>query len=90
MPGHVRPEQPVTIAGIRRKTKLLETRSDVIAGWHALADALLAAGQGTIAEKIWGFIGGMHRPLTTDEQLASKLGERTRTRKRERQEERTR
>ena len=72
------------------KTKLLETRSDVIAGWHAVADALLAAGQGAIAEKIWSFIGGMHRPLTTDEQLVSKLEERTRTRERERQEERAR
>ena len=57
---------------------------------HAVADAFLAAGQGAIAEKIWGFIGGMHRPLTTDEQLVSKLEERTRTRERERQEGRTR
>lgn len=72
------------------KTKLLATRSDVIAGWHAVADALLAAGQSALAEKIRGFIGGMHRPLTTDEQLASKLEARTRTRERERQEERTR
>ena len=55
-----------------------------------MADAFLAAGQGAIAEKIWGFIGGMHRPLTTDEQLVSKLEERTRTRERERQEGRTR
>lgn len=79
--------------GLKRnpgKTKLLETRSDVIVGWHAVADALLGAGQGAIAEKIWGFIGGMHRPLTTDEQLVSKLEERTRTRERERQEERAR
>jgi hypothetical protein len=44
------------------KTKLLETRSEVIAGWHGVADALLAAGQGALAEKIWRFIGGMHRP----------------------------
>ena len=72
------------------KTKVLATRSDVIAGWHVVADALLAAGQAAIAEKIWGFVGGMHRPLTTDERLASKLEERTRTRERERQEERTR
>ena len=62
----------------------------MIAAWHAVADALLAAGQGAIAEKIWGFIGGMRRPLTTDEQLASKLEERTGTRERERHEERTR
>jgi hypothetical protein len=72
------------------KTHLLETRREVIAGWHAAADALAAAGQGALAEKIWGFIGGMHRPLTTDEQLASKLEERTRTRQQERREERTR
>ena len=79
--------------GLKRnpgKAKLLATRGDVIAGWHGVADALLAAGQSAIAEKIWGFIGGMRRPLTTDERLASKLEERTRTRERERQEERTR
>jgi hypothetical protein len=72
------------------KTKLLETRREVIAGWHAAADALLEAGQGALAEKIWKFNGGMPRPLTTDEQLAAKLQERTRTRERERHEERTR
>jgi hypothetical protein len=72
------------------KTKLLETRRDVVAGWHAAADALAAAGQGALAEKIWRFIGGMHRPLTTDEQLAAKLDDRERTRELERQEERTR
>ncbi|MBW4052039.1 MAG: hypothetical protein HIU85_11375 [Proteobacteria bacterium] len=55
-----------------------------------MADALPAAGQGALAEKIWRFIGGMHRPLTTDEQLVSKLEERTGTRERQRQEERTR
>jgi hypothetical protein len=32
----------------------------------------------------------MHRPLTTDEQLAAKLDDRERTRELERQEERTR
>lgn len=72
------------------KRKLLETRREVIAGWHAAADALLDAGNGALAEKIWRFIGGMPRPLTTDEQVAAKLEERTRTRERERQEERTR
>lgn len=72
------------------KKTLLDTRREVIAGWHAAADALLDAGQGALAEKIWRFIGGMPRPLTTDEQLAAKLEERTRTRERERPEERTR
>lgn len=72
------------------KKQLLDTRREVIAGWHAAADALLEAGQGALAEKIWRFIGGMPRPLTTDEQLAAKLEERTRIRERGRQEERTR
>ena len=66
------------------KTKLLASRSDVIAGWQSVADALLAADQGALAEKIWAFIGGMPRPLTTNEQLASKLEERTGARERER------
>ena len=72
------------------KTKLLETRRDVIAGWNAAADALLAAGQGRLAEKIWRFIGAMPRPLTTDEQIAGKLEERIRTRVRDREEGRSR
>lgn len=62
----------------------------MIAGWHAAANALLDAGQGVLAEKIWRFIGDMHQPLTTDEQLTAKLEERTRTRERDWQEERTR
>lgn len=72
------------------KAKLLDTRREVIAGWHAAADALLKSGQGALAEKIWRFIGGMPRPLTTDEQLAARLEERTRARERDRKEERTR
>jgi len=72
------------------RARLLETRREVIAGWHAAADALLEAGQGELAQKIWRFIGGMAPPRTTDEQLAAKLEERTRTGERERQEERTR
>ena len=69
------------------KAKLLETRRDVIEGWHTVADAFLEAGQGAIAERIWGFIGGMRPPLTTDEQLAAKLAERTRIRDRDRERE---
>ena len=72
------------------KARLLETHREVIAGWHAAADALLEARQGALAEKIWGFIGAMSPPRTTDEQLAAEHEERTRTRERERQEERTR
>ncbi|HJS88337.1 MAG TPA: relaxase/mobilization nuclease domain-containing protein [Steroidobacteraceae bacterium] len=72
------------------KAKLLDTRREVIAGWHAAADALLESGQGALAEKIWRFIGGMPRPLTSDEQLAARLEGRTRARERETQVERTR
>jgi hypothetical protein len=64
------------------KQKLLETRREVVAGWHAAAEALLEAGQGELAQKIWGFIGGMPPPLTADEQLAQKPAERVRTRER--------
>jgi hypothetical protein len=79
--------------GLKRtqgKARLLETRREVIAGWHAAADFLLEAGQGVLAQKIWGFIGGMPPPLTTDEQLAAEVEERSRARARERREERTR
>jgi len=74
------------------KAKLLETRRDLIEGWHTVADAFLEVGQGALAQKIWGFIGGMRPPLTTDEQLAAMLAERTRIRDREREhlQERTR
>jgi hypothetical protein len=72
------------------KAKLVETRRTVVAGWNTAAQALLDAGQGALAQRIWGFIGGMQPPLTTDEQLAQKLGERNRTRERERRSERTR
>ena len=72
------------------KAKLLDTRREVIAGWHAVADAFLEAGQGALAQQVWGFIGGMRPARTTDEQLAAELEERTRIRDRERQHERTR
>ena len=72
------------------REKLLETRRAVIDGWNGVVNVLLEAGQGELAQKVWGFIGGMRPPLTTDEQLAAQLKERPRTRERERQEERTR
>jgi hypothetical protein len=72
------------------KTQLLETRREVVAGWHAAADALLEARKDVLAQRVWRFIGGMPPPRTTDEQLATKLEERTRVRERVREEERTR
>ena len=70
------------------KAKLLETRRAVVAGWQAAAEALLDAGQGALAQKIWGFIDGMQPPLTTNEQLTHSVAKRSRTR--ERESERTR
>ena len=72
------------------KAKLLETRRAVVAGWHAAAESLADAGQGALAQKIWGFIGGMQPPLTTDEQLSRSGFDRPRIREREQQPERTR
>jgi len=72
------------------KAKLVETRRAVVAGWHDAAEVLLQAGQGALAQEIWGFIGGMQPPLTTDEQLAQSVVERGRARERVRQLERTR
>ena len=50
----------------------------------------MASEHGSFDAWIWGFIGGMQPPLTTDEQLAQNLEERNRTRERERRLERTR
>ncbi|MGO9803223.1 MAG: relaxase/mobilization nuclease domain-containing protein [Steroidobacteraceae bacterium] len=72
------------------KAQLVETRRAVVAGWHAAAQALADAGQGALAQKIWGFIGGMQPPLTTDEQLTRSIAERSRTREQARELERTR
>jgi hypothetical protein len=62
------------------KAKLVETRRAVDAGYHGAAEVLLQAGQAHLAQKIWGFIGGMSSPRTTDEQLAATLVRRSRTR----------
>jgi hypothetical protein len=58
------------------KPKLVETRRAVVAGYHGAAEALLQAGRGDLAQRIWGFIGGMSPPQTTDEQLAAALARR--------------
>jgi hypothetical protein len=47
------------------KAKLLETREQVLRGWHAIAEKLLMNGDGRLAEQVWKFIGGMP-PVATD------------------------
>jgi hypothetical protein len=56
--------------------KLVETRRAVVAEYHGAAEALLQAGRADLAQKIWGFIGGMSVPRTADQQLAASLTER--------------
>jgi hypothetical protein len=45
--------------------KLLETREQVLRGWHAIAEKLLMDGDGQLAEQVCKFIGGMS-PVATD------------------------
>jgi Relaxase/Mobilisation nuclease domain len=59
------------------KAKLVETRRAVVAGYHNAAEVLLQAGQADLAQQIWGFIGGMSSPRTTDEQLTASLARRS-------------
>ena len=72
------------------KAKLLETRRAVHAGWLDAADALMAAGQGDLANKIRSLVGQMRPPLSTDEQLALQLLQRQRARELEKTLQRTR
>ena len=71
------------------KAKLVATRQAVVHGWHAVADSLLASGQGQLAEKVWKFIGSMPPPATDHERIA-RLLLRERGRSQERRLERTR
>ena len=72
------------------KAKLVETRNAVAAGWRATADALLQAGHGALAEKIWGFIGDMRPPRSTDEKLTLQVLQRVRVREPGKESQRTR
>ena len=62
------------------KRTLLETRRQVQAGWLAAAEALAAAGHDQLADKVRRFVGQMRPALTTNEQLALALVQRTRER----------
>ena len=92
-------ERPARFARERRgvgresspgKAKLLETRRIVIDGWSGAVESLLHAGQAELAQKIWGFIGRMPPPLTTEERLGAMLSEHVGARERDRVSERAR
>jgi hypothetical protein len=55
------------------KAKLLETREQVVRGWHSIAEKLLTDGHGALAEQVWKFIGGMPPVATDNERIASRL-----------------
>ena len=58
------------------KAKLLETREQVLRGWHAIAEKLLMDGDGRLAEHVWKFIGGMSPVATDNERIARGLQRR--------------
>jgi hypothetical protein len=51
------------------KSKIVETRRAVVAGYHSAAEAL---------QKIWGFVERMSPPRTTDEHLVAAVARRSR------------
>jgi hypothetical protein len=55
------------------KVKLLETREQVLRGWHAIAEKLLMDGDGRLAEQVCKFIGGMSPVATDNERIARGL-----------------
>jgi hypothetical protein len=55
------------------RTKLLETRDQVVRCWHAIAEKLLMDGRGPLAEQVWKFIGGMPPVATDNERIARGL-----------------
>jgi hypothetical protein len=62
----------------RGKAKVVETRTAVVHGWQAAAEALIADGRVQLAEQIWKFIAQMRPPESDDERLASEIRKRVR------------
>lgn len=53
--------------------RLQRTRTDVVRGWHAVRDLLLAEGRHQLAEQVSRFVSQMPPPLTEKQWLASDL-----------------
>jgi hypothetical protein len=71
----------LTNGGLRTekgKSKLVETRSEVVLGWRATSAFLLSQGQPELAAGIGRFIDRMGPPRTEREQLAAELVRRAR------------
>ncbi|MEO8309058.1 MAG: relaxase/mobilization nuclease domain-containing protein [Pseudomonadota bacterium] len=55
------------------KKTLLDTRREVVRGWHGVADHLVESGQHDLAAKVWNFVGRLPSPNTDREAMADKL-----------------
>jgi hypothetical protein len=64
------------------KEKLERTRSQVVAGWRAVAHRLQEEGDFGLADKVHLFVARMPPPLTEQEQLARKILSEARVRER--------
>lgn len=58
------------------KAKLVETRKEVVDGWHTIADILRGDGRHELAEQVQLFVEQMPPARTDKEQLAAELAER--------------
>jgi hypothetical protein len=63
---------------LKGKSKLVETRREVVHGWRTTSDILLRQGQPKLAGAISRFIDRMRPPRTEREQLAAELVQRAR------------
>jgi hypothetical protein len=68
------------------KVKLLETREQVLRGWHAIAEKLLMDGDERLADQVCKFIGGMS-PVATDHERIARGLQRAAARKDQRKRE---
>jgi hypothetical protein len=71
----------LTNGGLRKeegKSKLVETRREVVNGWRATSEILLSQGQRELAAEISRFIDRMSPPRTEQEHLAAELVHRAR------------
>lgn len=66
------------------KETMQRTRQEVVAGWHAIADALRSQGQAELADRVERFVARMPAVLTDAQRLADRWSETERSRAPER------
>ena len=60
------------------RAQLVTTREEVVRGWAAVGEILVAEGQPELATQVKRFVDEMPPPLTEKEQLATQILQRTR------------